>query len=433
MNIINASRRTVALVAIDLNPNRGTECGAAHNFLRAVARYFRVRVYVDSRHRSDILTYDYGNSVEFTFVDVSPGLYNAVRRIGAYTVANMMFIAALRERLLKDIDEYNIQLVHFVTPAGIHSFNTLYRDLSVPYIVGPLGGGLGTPSGFLQVFRFTGSVRNIIRGLFYFCVRRLALLRKYLAHASKILVGTTELLRYVPREARVRTETFFDTIIDMEQIPSPRLEPRDGEVRVTFVGRLVRLKGLSLLIAAVEDLFSRRGDLRGRVRVSVLGGGEELGRIKRMVARHHLSETVDFRGHVDRKTVLEELVNSDIFCLPTLRENGGGAVLEAMACGLPVITSDYGGPQRSIDASSGIKIAVENRNQYVRDLSRALERLINDPILRKSLGLNARRRAQREFSFQSVERRIESVYCDVLGRHGRAIPGPESLKVASVV
>jgi glycosyltransferase involved in cell wall biosynthesis len=106
--------------------------------------------------------------------------------------------------------------------------------------------------------------------------------------------------------------------------------------------------------------------------------------------------------------------NSDIFCLPTLREPGGTAILEAMACALPIITSNYGGPKYSVTEDCGTKIEVKDCEQYIRDLADALIKLINDSSLRLKMGLCARQRVEQEFSLIALEKKLIDLYKDFL-------------------
>ena len=84
------------------------------------------------------------------------------------------------------------------------------------------------------------------------------------------------------------------------------------------------------------------------------------------------------------------LLNSDIYCLPTLKDPGGNAILETMSCGLPVIRYKLRGPAYSVAENCGVLINPISIVDYVHRLSEALVTLIEDEDLRKRLGNNAR-------------------------------------------
>jgi len=85
-----------------------------------------------------------------------------------------------------------------------------------------------------------------------------------------------------------------------------------------------------------------------------------------------------------------------------------------MACGLPVITSDYGGPRYSVTDDCGVRIEMVSPDQYARDLSSALELLLWREDVRRSMGHRARQRAVEDFSVQALERRIRDIYGDYM-------------------
>ena len=77
---------------------------------------------------------------------------------------------------------------------------------------------------------------------------------------------------------------------------------------------------------------------------------------------------------------------SQVFVFPSLREFGGGVILEAMACGLPCLIVDYGGPGELVSAATGVKLPMRPREELVQSLQRAMERLAADPAACRAMG-----------------------------------------------
>jgi glycosyltransferase involved in cell wall biosynthesis len=144
------------------------------------------------------------------------------------------------------------------------------------------------------------------------------------------------------------------------------------------------------------------------------------------VAAYDLGGHIHLAGKVSLGEVKRRLQESDIFCLPTIREPGGGAILEAMATGLPVITSDYGGPKFSVNEKCGIKIAVKSYDQYVHDLAQAIILLATDERLRMQMGARARQRVLEEFSVEAFQRKLFAVYDEVLAESSESAPQLEA-------
>lgn len=81
-----------------------------------------------------------------------------------------------------------------------------------------------------------------------------------------------------------------------------------------------------------------------------------------------------------------------------------------MAAGLPITTSDYGGPKYSVTDDCGIKIPVDNYDTYVRNLAEAIIKLAEDEPLRRKMGEAARERVRDKFSLEALKRRIPEIY-----------------------
>jgi glycosyltransferase involved in cell wall biosynthesis len=103
-------------------------------------------------------------------------------------------------------------------------------------------------------------------------------------------------------------------------------------------------------------------------------------------------------------------MNCDALVLPSLYECGGAVVLEAMAMGLPVIATKWGGPADYLDDTSGILIEPIGRERFIVDLAEAMVRLVQSSDLRRQLGQAGRARVAAEFDWEKKIDRILSIY-----------------------
>jgi glycosyltransferase involved in cell wall biosynthesis len=180
--------------------------------------------------------------------------------------------------------------------------------------------------------------------------------------------------------------------------------PVDGLV-VTYCGRLLRGKGLELLLEA----FARVGPGRG-AHLLLLGSGagqslsvEEALRFR--AAQPPLAGRVRFAGRVD--DVERWLQASDVFAFPSEFEALGLALLEASSCGLPVLATRTGGiPDVVEDGLSGVLVEVGDGAALVA----GLERLLDDPALRHSMGQHGRRIAQQRFDAAAALDRYQALF-----------------------
>lgn len=97
--------------------------------------------------------------------------------------------------------------------------------------------------------------------------------------------------------------------------------------------------------------------------------------------------------------------------LPSLEESFGNAIVEAMACGIPVITTNAGSiPEIITQNKNGIMIEPGNSHQLASDI----ENLLNNPEKRRSLGKSARETVVSKYSWESTAKRYLSIYSDLL-------------------
>jgi rhamnosyl/mannosyltransferase len=185
-----------------------------------------------------------------------------------------------------------------------------------------------------------------------------------------------------------------------------------------FVGRLVPYKGLDVLLRAVGG-----SDLQ----VVIVGDGPLAEELHRQVERRGLRQQVALVGHVDDDVLPAYHQAADYLVLPSTSpaEMFGIALLEAMACGRPVITSDLSTGVREVNEHNVTGLVVPAGDATA--LRAAMERLAGDPQLRERLGTLARRRVLERFTLsQMVESHLslcERVRSEELGVRSKESSG----------
>lgn len=171
----------------------------------------------------------------------------------------------------------------------------------------------------------------------------------------------------------------------------------DGEIAVTTLARLTAIKGVDNLLLAARRVLDRHAN----VRFLVAGDGDQRQPLRELHDRLCLGDRIRFLGHVDEVPSL--LAASDILCHPSLAEGLPNAIVEAMASGVPVVTSDIGGiPDAVRHEETGLLMAPRD----VGAIAESLERLIDSPELRARLASNGRQAARERFD---LTRHLESL------------------------
>ena len=278
--------------------------------------------------------------------------------------------------------------------------------LGIPYIIGPVGGSLPSLAGF-DAADDTAPWYVGLRRLDSLRIRRDPLLRRTYQEASCIIGIAPYVKDFLSGMAVQRFDVMSETGI--EQLPAAiDRAGRQGDVRLLFVGRLVRTKG-------ARDAIRALGIARDLPAVlDIVGDGFDRAACEALTAELGLTGRVRFHGWLDREQVHGFYKAADVFVFPSYREPGGNVVFEAMGYGLPLIVSDIGGPGAAVDEQSGIRLHPESPDQYADDIASAVRRLVTDRGLRLSLGEGARKRVSDIGLWDSKADRLEAIWADVI-------------------
>ncbi len=205
-----------------------------------------------------------------------------------------------------------------------------------------------------------------------------------------------------------RVEVVYNGIEIPPEVPADRLAALraslgigDGEVMGLFVGRFVEHKNLPSLVRAMAVLKES-----GPVPVMCLAGDGELrSRVETEIVRRGLEGCFRLLGQRDD---VEQLMQAaDFVVLPSFREGLSNTILEGMAAGRPVVASRVGGNVELLEHErTGLLYPSDDHLA----LARAMGRLVGDVELRRRLGTEARRVAERRFSIPAMVQRMESIY-----------------------
>jgi phosphatidyl-myo-inositol alpha-mannosyltransferase len=201
--------------------------------------------------------------------------------------------------------------------------------------------------------------------------------------------------------------------IDLEwwQRPAKPLERfADGRPNVLFLGRLENRKGLKYLIRAFQQV---RQEVPG-ARLIVAGDGRLRAGFERYVWRHDLEADVFFTGYIAAEERPRYFASADVFCAPsTGQESFGIVLLEAMACGKPIVASNIDGYRDVVtNRREGMLVPVKDEDA----LAGALVELLSNPVRRQEMAERGRQTVQ-QYSWSRVAKWILDYYGEVRERH----------------
>jgi L-malate glycosyltransferase len=256
-------------------------------------------------------------------------------------------------RLLKE-NRYDLVHAFFGLPTGWLCYRTAKR---LPYIISLRGSDVPGGHARLQLeYKLLGP-----------------LLKRIWTGASALVACSDGLknrsIRFLP-SANINV---IPNGIDLDRFHPPSNRNLSGELKLLTVGRLSVTKRVEMLVEAVE-ILSKQGK---NVRLTISGGGGLLGELKNLVEQKKLTNIINLTGRIESEKIPDVYGAHDMFVSASMQEGMSNAMLEAMASGLPIITTRCEGVEELISdngvvvekdsadslAEAIIKLA-ENRQQY---------------------------------------------------------------------
>ncbi len=390
--------------------------------LRAVAD---VHIVTQVRNREAFLRAGLVEGRDFTAIDTEAvaapahwlgGLLRGGEDKGWTTLAAIAMLTypyferAVWRRFGPEIRAGRYDVVHRITPLSPTAGSSLARRCaraSVPFVLGPLNGGLPWPRQFSAARHREKEWLSYVRGAYKLLPQR----GRTFAAASAIITGSHHTAREIPAAFKSKLIYMPENGIDPDRFACMAGAPDASILRMCFIGRLVPLKGLDMAILAARPLLRT-----GRGHFDIVGDGPMRAELEALVAREGIAEAVTFHGWVAHDAVQDIACRSSVFVFPSVRDFGGGAVLEAMALGLAPVVVDYGGPGELVSAERGIAVPLASREAIVARLTDILTDLAERPERTGTLGRAARAFAMTRLTWAAKADAMREIYDWVAGR-----------------
>lgn len=321
-----------------------------------------------------------------------------------------VFERRLWRRFEDDLRAGRFDLVHRLTPLS-PSLPSLIaprcRKIGVPFMLGPLNGGLPWPKEFPSLRHEEREWLSYVREA-YRLVPGYAATRRA---ASAIVVGSVATMQDMPAWAHDKCIYIPENGVSEDRFSVERTRRATLPLRLIFIGRLVPMKGVDMLLRAAAPFLRE-----GKAELEILGDGPQRGALEGLVAALGVGDRVTFSGFVPVEDVQHHLARSDVFVFPSVREFGGAVVIEAMTMGLAPVVVGYGGPGEHVDPRCGVAVPLGPPEAIEAGFRAALSDMVADPGLVDRFGACAKRRAETFYTWQAKAAQMREVYDWVLGR-----------------
>jgi glycosyltransferase involved in cell wall biosynthesis len=301
-------------------------------------------------------------------------------------------------------------VVHRITPLSPTTPSPLAkkcRRLGIPFVLGPLNGGVPWPKWFQKERRREKEWLAPFRAAYKLMPGHAATYRC----SNAIIVGSQATSAQL--NPRYRDKTFYvaENAISLERFPPVERAAHNGPLRLLFVGRLVPYKGADMVLEAARLLLAS-----GRVQLTIVGDGPELQHLEQMAETQCVSQAVKFLGNVPHEAVYRSFAEADVFTFPSIREFGGAVVMEAMAMGCVPVVVNYGGPAELVSPQTAFALEIGDRQHIVDQLRSRLDALCVDRSCLTAMAQAGMERARTEFTWEAKARQIAAIYEWALGR-----------------
>ena len=241
-------------------------------------------------------------------------------------------------------------------------FAFFLRKGPIPFVIGPINGGLPFVQGFSQAENQKEWISSL-RGLYRF----LPFARSTYRHAAAIIAASSQTYAEF---AVYRDKLFFvpENGIACSMCSDDSRSPEPGaKLELIFVGGLIPCKACDLALRAAAPLL--RNDL---ARFTVVGDGPERNRLEQLAKSLEIEKVVSFCGWVSHAEVLRRLRSADVLVFPSVRDFGAGVIFEALATGAVPVVVDFGGPGDIVHPDIGYKVPLTNESDVVAKMEKIL-------------------------------------------------------------
>jgi len=292
-------------------------------------------------------------------------------------------------------------------------FAFFLRRGPIPFVIGPINGGLPWPQGFSQADKQKEWISDLRR--FY---RFLPFARSTYKNAAAIIAGSSHTFTEF---AAYREKVFFvagENGINPSLYPSPvRNSSHDDKLELIFVGGLVPYKACDLALRAAARFLQA-----GQAHFNIVGDGPERARLEQLTRSLEIEKDVSFCGMLRHGETINRLGSADVLVFPSIHEFGGAVVFEALAMGVVPVVVDFGGPGDVVHPEIGFKVPLTNENDVVLQIERILANLYRDSDLLDRLREQGKRYARQYLSWDRKAQIVTEILCWAV--HGGPKPKP---------
>ncbi|PWR71772.1 GT4 family glycosyltransferase PelF [Methanospirillum stamsii] len=233
------------------------------------------------------------------------------------------------------------------------------------------------------------------------------IISKMILQNADAIVALTDNMRQKMNEILDREIYIIPNGIDLNSFHaiSPYSMLEKDKINIIFIGRLHPVKGIQYLIKAIKQVHEKIP----QVRLVLIGEGEQRKSLEDLVERLGIEDCVIFFGSIPNNRIPDILNRADIFTLSSLSEGFPTVILEAMACGIPIVASRVGGiPDIMQNGVNGYLVEPKNPD----DIAKKILDLLQHDDLRQEISQNNKTHVK-VYGWEKIALRFENIFLDI--------------------
>lgn len=278
-----------------------------------------------------------------------------------------------RKLLREGVEAYQVALAFFGVPCGVIAL-LLKWEFGLPFVLSLRGSDVpGYSQKYIWLYPLIRPIVSLVWG-----------------EAKGVVPNSQGLLELAQKTNPRQLFTIIENGVDTKRFfPDAAKRPEREFIITPGASRLTERKGLNYLIEAVALLVPKYPELR----LKIMGDGNARESLEALVREKGLTQQVTFLGRIPREETVAYYQEASLFVLPSLNEGMSNAMLEALASGLPIISTPTGGAVELIEEGKNGKIIPEKSSQAIAD---AIELFLQNKNLVTEYGAESRLRAERQ-------------------------------------
>ena len=222
------------------------------------------------------------------------------------------------------------------------------------------------------------------------------LIHKVISLADKVIVIDLKSYNTLLKEGYKNIELLPNPLTpQVEEIVNSNANITVDDRKLLFAGHTVPTKGVFELIEACKQIPDIKLKMIGLVR-------EDMRTQLLQAAGEGNQSWLEIAGEQDYETTIKEMMSAGVFVLPTYTEGFPNVILESMACGCPIVTTDVGAIPEMLDIENGFDNGICVKPKDVQGLKEAILKMLNDREYAVQCGLNAQKRVKEQYSMPIV-------------------------------